>query len=174
MFGGPSRTGALLALPLAALAVLWPSAALGATASAQVKVKIVKPLSLTSTGSLNFGTIVVNNLTAPRTVSLSPANVLDCGSGSAELLCSGTTSVPSYNVVGTNRNIVSIIKPASTLTNADNGATLLLTPLGPSTITLSNSGAQGQYFNIGGAITLTPATGDGLYSGVVNVTVDYQ
>ena len=160
----------LLALPLAALMAAPASAA---QSSATVTVRIVKPLSLTSSGALNFGTITLNSLTAPRTVSLSPLNILTCG-GSAELICSGATSIPTYNVQGTNRNVISIIKTASQLTNSSDGTKLTLTPSGPSSVTLTNSGAPGENFTIGGSITLTPATSAGVYSGVVNVTVDYQ
>lgn len=170
MSGGRWRFGALLALPLAALD---GTAAHAATATASVSVNIVKPLQLTATGSLNFGTIVINQLTANRTISLSPANVLTCGNTS-ELACSGATSVPTYNVQGTNRVVVSIIKTPSTLRNTSNGSTLTLTPIGPTSVTLTNSGAPGENFGIGGSFTITPTTGEGVYSGVVDVTVDYQ
>jgi len=170
MSGGPGKFGALLALPLAALASTPASAA---TANASVNANIVKPVVFTATGSLNFGTIVTNNLTANRIVSLSPTNVLTCG-GSSELICSGATSVPTYNVQGTNKQVITIIKTPSTLRNSLNGTTLTLTPIGPTSITLTNSGAPGESFAIGGSFTITPTTGEGVYSGVVDVTVDYQ
>lgn len=170
MSGGPGRFGALLALPLAVLASTPASAA---TASASVNASIVKPVVFTATGSLNFGTIVINNLTANQTISLSAANVLTCGGGS-QVICSGATSVPTYNVQGTNKQVITIIKTPSTLRNSVNGATLTLTPIGPSSVTLTNSGAPGENFAIGGSFTITPTTGEGVYSGVVDVTVDYQ
>ena len=48
-----------------------------------------------------------------------------CGacSGFHGLVCSGTTSVPTYNVTGTNREVVQVIKTASLL-NGSNGGTL--------------------------------------------------
>ena len=167
---GRTQVGALLALPLAALAGARAEAA---QSNATVTVNIVKPLSFTSTGSLNFGTIVMNNVTAPRTISISPLNVLTCGGG-GELVCSGATSVPTYNVQGTNRTVITIRKTLSMLTNGSDGSKLALTPSGPTSITLTNSGAPGFDFTIGGSITLTPTTSSGLYSGVVDVTVDYQ
>ena len=135
--------------------------------------KIVRPLTLTSTGSLNFGTIVLNGVTANRTVSLSSGNVLTCG-GTAELQCSGATSVPTYNVRGTNNQVVTIIKTASNLTNANDATTLSMTPSGAASVTLTNAGAPGTDFNIGGSIVIGTATTDGVYSGTVNVQVDYQ
>jgi hypothetical protein len=155
----------------AAPAVAAPVGVTGAPPSATAR--IIRPLSLTSTGSLNFGTIVLNGVTANRTVSLSAANVLTCG-GTTELQCSGTTSVPTYNVRGTNGQVVTIIKAASNLTNANDGTTLSMTPLGAASVTLTNSGAPGFDFNIGGSIVIGTATTDGVYSGTVDVQVDYQ
>ena len=42
------------------------------------------------------------------------------------------------------------------------------------TVTLTNSGAPGLNFNIGGSIVIGTVTTDGVYSGTVNVQVDYQ
>jgi len=152
-------------------ALAAPVGVTGAAPSATAK--IVRPLTLTSTGSLNFGTIVLNGVTANRTVSLSSGNVLTCG-GTTELQCSGTTSVPTYNVRGTNNQVVTIIKTASNLTNANDATTLSMTPLGAASVTLTNAGAPGTDFNIGGSIVIGTATTDGVYSGTVNVQVDYQ
>ena len=161
----------LIAACSAAPALAAPESA---TVVAQVKATVVRPLMLTSTGSLNFGTIVLNGLTSNRTISLSMANVRDCGGGTPQLICSGATSVPTYNVRGTNNQTATIIKTATNLVNAANGATLSMTPLGPASVTFTNNSANGVNFTIGAAITLTPATGDGLYSGTVNIQVDYQ
>ena len=164
----------ILGLIAACSAVPVSAAPDSATALAQVKVTIVRPLMLTSTGSLNFGTILLNGLTGNRTVSLSTTNVRNCGGGTAELICSGATSVPTYNVRGTNNQTATIIKTATNLVNASTGATLSMTPIGPTSIAFTNSSANGANFTIGAAITLTPTTGDGVYTGSVNVQVDYQ
>ena len=166
-------------LKLAALAatVLTATPAFAAPVSSatppSATARIIRPLTLPNTGSLNFGTIVLNGVTANRTVSLSSANVLTCG-GTAELQCSGATSVPTYNVRGTNNQVVTIIKNASLLTNAQDGSTLSMTPLGATSITLTSSGSPGDDFNIGGSIVIGTATTDGVYSGTVDVQVDYQ
>ena len=49
-----------------------------------------------------------------------------------------------------------------------------MTPTGPATVTLTNSGSPGLDFTIGGNIVIGAATTDGVYSGTVNVQVDYQ
>lgn len=161
----------LIALSAAAPSMAAP---VSVTAPVEVRVKVVKPLILTATGSMNFGTIILNGLTANRTISLSTTNVRDCGGGTAQLICSGATGVPTYNVRGTNGMTVTIIKTASSLINAATGTSLLMTLTGPSSIAFNNSSANGVNFAIGGAITLTPTTRDGVYSGTVNVQVDYQ
>jgi len=95
-----------------------------------------------------------------------------CAGGNAEVVCSGTTSVPTYNVKGTNKMVVNIIKTASSLTGS-NGGTLAFRPTGQATATLPNSGNTGVDFQIGGDIDIVPATVDGTYSGNIDVTVDY-
>ena len=166
----------LVAAGVAALALTTTpalAAPVSATTPAQARARIIKPLTLTATGTLDFGTIVMNGVTAPRTISLSAGNVLDCAGGSTEVVCSDPTSVPSYNVRGTQGQVVTVIKNASPLTGS-NGGTLTLTPTGVATVNLTNSGAVGNDFTIGGDITIVPATVDGLYTGSVDVQVDYQ
>lgn len=166
------KMAAVAAAVLAATpAIAAPVGVTGAPPSASAR--IIRPLTLTSTGSLNFGTIVLNGVTANRTVTLSATNVVDCAGGSTELACSGTTSVPTYNVRGTQGQVVTVIKNATTLTGS-NGGSLTLTPVGQNSVTLANSGAPGNDFAIGGSITIGTATVDGLYTGTVDVQVDYQ
>jgi hypothetical protein len=103
---------------------------------------------------------------------MTQAGVVTCGSGG--LTCSGTPVSAEYNVQGTNNQVVQIFAVASPLTNANDGSTLSFTPNAPATVTLTNSGVPGNDFEVGGAITILPATTDGVYSGDINVTVDYQ
>lgn len=136
--------------------------------------RIIKPLTLTSTGAMDFGTIVIpsGGVAANRTISLDDTGVIaDCG-GAVDTVCSGVTSVPTYNVRGTNNQTVTIIKNASTL-NGSNGGTLTLTPTGAASVLLTTSGAPGNDFTVGGDIVITPATIDGVYTGFVDVQVDY-
>ena len=68
------KFAALAATVLAATpALAAPVGVTGAPPSATAR--IIQPLTLTSTGSLNFGTIVLNGVTANRTVALSDGNV---------------------------------------------------------------------------------------------------
>lgn len=156
---------ALIATPAVAAPV-------GASTPATARAKIVRPLLLTATRNLDFGTITLGTVAAGgETVSMTQAGVVTCGSGG--LTCSGAPVSAQYNVQGTNNQVVQIIKTASNLTNANDGSTLSFTPLGQNTITLTNSGAPGNNFAIGGSIVIGSGTTDGVYSGTVDVKVDY-
>ncbi len=164
------RLGSLL---LAALvAASWPTAeARAAKATAPAAVKIVKPLELSGKQDLNFGQIVLANVTGPTNVSLSAAGVLTCGAG---LVCSGAVLPAIYNVRGTNNMTVGINARASNLTNSVTGTTIAFTPTVQPTVTLTSSGFPGNDFNVGGSITISPTTADGVYSGAIDITVDYN
>ena len=137
--------------------------------------RIIKPLTLTSAGAMNFGTIVIPSagVAADRDIILGDTGLItDCG-GDVDTVCSGTTSVPTYTVTGTNRQNVTINLNDSTL-NGNNGGTLTLTPThATGSVTLPNSGNTGTSFAVGGRITIAPTTVDGYYSGFVDVTVEY-
>ena len=87
-------------------------------------------------------------------------------------MCDTTGSYVTYNVRGTNNQLVTIHKNTSVLTGS-NGGSLTLTPVGQDDITLTSSGAPGDDFDIGGSIDIDAATIDGVYTGTVNVTVEY-
>jgi hypothetical protein len=160
------------AVAAAALATTPALAApVGVTGAAPTaNARIIRPLTLTSTGALDFGTIVMNGVTATRTVTLNADTTITCA---AELLCAANGTVPTYSVTGTQGQTVNIIKATSTL-NGSNGGTLTLTPVGAASLVLANSGAPGSPFDIGGSIDIAPTTADGVYTGTVDVQVDYN
>jgi hypothetical protein len=93
-----------------------------------------------------------------------------CGTG-GQLTCSGSPQSGQYNVRGSNNAVVRILTSSSTLTGPS--GTLTFTPSAPVNVTLTSSGSPGDNFNVGGSIDLTAATPEGLYTGVMNITVDY-
>ncbi|HVL29815.1 MAG TPA: DUF4402 domain-containing protein [Sphingomicrobium sp.] len=149
-------------------ALAAPVSVTGAPPSASAR--IIRPLTLTATGSLDFGTIVMNGVTANRTVTLNADATITCAT---ELVCAASGTVPTYNVRGTQGQTVNIIKNASSLTGS-NGGSLTLTPVGAASVLLTNSGSPGVDFTIGGAITIGTGTVDGVYTGTVDVQVDYN
>jgi hypothetical protein len=153
------KIAALAAAAFAAVpAVAAPVGVTGAPPSASAR--IIRPLTLTATGSLDFGTIVLNGITANRTVTLNDDATITCAT---ELVCAATGLVPTYNVRGTQGQTVNIIKNNSTLTGS-NGGSLTLTPVGAASVLMTNSGSPGEDFTIGGSITI----------GTVDVQVDYN
>lgn len=168
---------------MAALGVALAGLALTATPAAaapqgvvtgakpQAKARIIKPLVLKRVRDLDFQTIVMGSVAAAgETVSISAAGALSCGTGG--LTCSGTVQTARYNVVGTQGQTIHVTSNTSTLTGS-NGGSLTFTPAVPADFTMSNSGATGDNFDVGGSITIMPTTTDGLYSGDMEVFVDY-
>lgn len=164
--------GSALMAALCALCAGAPARA--ANNVATVSANVVKPLVLTRVQDLDLGTIVLGPGTwSNATVGISRAGVFSCAN--ANLTCTGATKVATYNVSGSNNRVVQIIAPSATLVNqADASQTLTLVLDSPGTLTLANSGPPGTNFSLGGRITLTSSTAGGLYSGALNVTVDYQ
>lgn len=155
----------------AALAAEPAAGARAATITVQVNATVVKPLLLAARQDLEFGTILLSPAAGTRIVSISSAGILSCGTG---LICTGATRHAIFNVSGTKSRLVRVNAAPSNLVNAANGATIQFTPIAPANLTLTNSGAPGTNFGVGGSIALTSTTSDGLYSGTVEVTVDYQ
>jgi hypothetical protein len=165
-------TAAIAALALTATPAF--AAPVGPNQNATATARIVKPLTLTWVQDLNFGTILLSGAGAwgGAVVGVSQAGVLSCVN--VNFTCSGAVQQAKYNVRGTNNQVVTITAPDVTLTNANNPLqTLLLSVSNPGTVTLTSSGAPGNDFNLGGSITVASTTGDGVYSGTFNVTVDY-
>ena len=167
-------------LPAISLSILAASGALGigapavaATQSAAVTANAVKPLVISKLQDLDFGSVTLGPGTwSNATVSLSQSGAFSCTS--ANVVCSGVTSVAQYNVQGSNKQTVRISAPNVTLVNqSDPTKTLTLVTDAPATILLTSSGIPGSNFSIGGSVTLSSTTAAGTYSGTFNVTVDY-
>ena len=164
----------LSAISIALVAALGAAApAYAASINAQVKAKVVKPLTLTSIQSLDLGTITLGPGTwSGAVVRLARTGALTCP---ANVTCSGVTQVARYNVAGSNNETVVINAPSVTLVNqSDSTKTLTMTVDKPASIQLSNSSPRGTTFDLGGSITLNSPTPGGSYVGTFNVTVDYQ
>jgi hypothetical protein len=170
------RTTALAAtIAAVALTATGATAApVSATADATAKARILRPLQLTSTQNLDLGTIVLSGSGSySATVSIDKDGVFDCDGNSGNVTCSGTAQEAVYNVSGTNNEDVTIAAGNVTLTGS-NGGTLTLTPDFAASVTLTNSGAPGLDFGVGGSITVADTTTDGVYTGTFAVTADYQ
>jgi Domain of unknown function (DUF4402) len=159
----------LILLPLACASA--PAAAV--TQSASVNASVSRPLTLAALQSLDLGTIVLSLGTwSGATAGISRNGVVTC---TAKLTCSGAPRAAQFKVTGSNKMVVLITAPNVTLTNqSDASQKLTLVVDKPAQVTLTSSGEPGVNFNIGGSIALSSATGAGIYSGTLQVTVDYQ
>jgi hypothetical protein len=162
-------SGALLLLASPAGAQSVGTTGPKATAS----VNVMKPLQLTTVRNLQFGTVLVGSFTGTQSVSVTPSG-RTCGSG-AGLTCSGVFSTAQFRVTGSNNQTaqVSSATPTINLISAT-GATLVMTPSLPDSVSFSNSGNQGVLFEVGGTLTFNSAMADGLYTGTLEIQVSYQ
>lgn len=152
-----------------------PAAAYGlvnANPNATAHVKILQGLVLKSTQNLDLGTVVLGPGTWTATVSVDRNNVFSCDGGSGNVVCSGAPQRAIYNVQGSNNAIVKIASSPVTLSNGT--STLTLTPDHAATVTLTNSGAPGNNFGVGGSVTISNTTPDGDYTGTFALTAEYQ
>ena len=153
----------------ALLGVMPLARANAAQVTIQANANVVKALTFSSKQDLDFGT-VMPAATGTTTVSISPAGAITCP---AIAQCTGAARAAIFNVQGTNKGVVRITASASDLVNSASGATIRFTPAAPATVTLTNSGAPGTDFNVGGSIAI-PSTADGTYVGNIEVIADYQ
>ena len=169
---GLGRT--LLALWLAVM-LAQPAQAQTTRISANVpaRLSVLKPLTLVGQQALDFGTVVLSPGTwTGATVSVSAAGVRSC---SATVSCTGAATAARFQLSGTNNQTVVVTAPPVTLVNAlDSSQRLTLSVQAPTTILISNSGSQGVTFSVGGTVSLNSNTADGLYSGTLEIAVDYQ
>jgi hypothetical protein len=163
----------LLALILALGMAVRAEPAAAATQTATINANVTKPLELTRIQDLDLGIVTLGPGTwSTATVGISRAGALSCP---APLICTGAAQVAQYNVVGSNKGVVTITAPNVILVNqSDSSKTLTLIVDKPASVTLPNSGQPGVNFPIGGTVTLSPSTAPGDYRGTFNVTVDYQ
>jgi hypothetical protein len=159
---------AVSALALLALTAVPPTAQ-AAQVTAAVTANVVKPVQLLKLQDMEFGTLLVGNYTGTRSVVLSRSGALTCGT---DIVCSGAPKQARFNVQGTNRMVVLISVTSAGLVSGSN--TIPFAADAPASITLTNSGAPGIDFDVGGTLTVSGTIPGGLYAGTLNVTADYQ
>ena len=162
--------GAVVLLALAST----PAVAVSPSSQANATAKIYKPLTISKTQDLNFGTIVLAGTSfSNETVTVSTTGNVTCGSGSGNLSCGGTPTAATFHLVGSNNANVTVNSPTFSLGGP---GTLSVTP--SSTTQTLNLGTGGQNTGIdvslGASITLSSSTTQGVYTGIWTVIADYQ
>jgi hypothetical protein len=171
---GPFRRISAAVAVLIGAGALAPPAGAATTQVARVSASVLKPLTLESIQDLDLGTIVIGAGTwSGAQVAISQAGALSCAN--PNVTCTGATQVAQYNLSGSNSQTVRVSVPDVILTNqSDATKSLTLVPDAPATVDLPNSGNKGVTFAVGGSVTVSSSTADGVYSGTFSVTVDYQ
>ena len=163
----------IAAIAMTALAAS-PAAAVDPDRNATATARIMKPLTLVWVDDLDLGTIVLSGTGAwtGAVIGVSQAGALSCTN--SNVTCSGAYKQARYRVTGTNNQTVTITAPNVELTNqSDPTKKLWLVTDAPASVSLANSGNTGLIFGVGGSISVSSTTTDGVYSGTFNVTVNY-
>ncbi|MEO5640732.1 MAG: DUF4402 domain-containing protein, partial [Sphingomicrobium sp.] len=173
------------AMLVASAAMLFASPALAAApyssstsknAVATTRAQIVEPLTFSNTGNLDFATIVKTaslSTTTPVVLTLDDTGVLGGCAVASGLLCSGTTTAATFDVAGTPGQVL-VVYTNATETMTSGTDTLVFTPSttsGPVTLDSITGLAS---FGVGGSISVAKATPPGIYTGTMDVTVDYN
>jgi len=162
------------AIALVALAGTAAQAQVAPNAQATGTARIYRPVTITKTQDLDFGTIVlVGGSFTNEIVTVGTSGAVTCGSGAGNLSCGGSPTAARFLLIGTNNALVTVSSPAFSLSGP---ATLTVTPT--STSQVVNLGATGSTVgvnvNLGGSISLSSTTLEGTYSGIWTVTAEYQ
>ena len=136
---------------------------------ATATLRVQKPLILTRTSHLDFGTVTV---WGNGTVDMEQDGSISCTA--ATLVCAASGTPAGFSIQGTNNRVVQINAPA-TVTLSSGSDNLTLNTDAPATRTLNSSGVGNTTdFGIGGTVALLETTPDGTYTGTLVVTVQYQ
>ncbi len=149
----------------------FASAAQAATATADAEAEILAALTVTldaTANALDFGSIAESG--AGGTVTLTSGNVRTCSVG---LLCTGTTVVPEFDIVGTPNAPVSISFTNNTIQLTGPGAPMDVN-LTSSADNLNLSAGGTASFTVGGVLDVAAGQTAGTYSGQLEVVVIYN
>jgi len=157
------------------------SAASAATDTASVTAEILSTLTVTAVSGddvLDFGDIAPQaSLSTTSTVVVAPDGTGTCG---ADLVCSGTTNAPTFDVTGLAGSQVAVSFPSGTATLTRAGAvpsgmtgTMSVGSFTSSANTLNLTSGTGQ-FTMGGTLTVAANQAPGVYTGSVTVEVLYN
>jgi hypothetical protein len=144
-----------------------------ASASANASVQVIAPITITPTGTLSFGRVVLDGSGTDAVITVDPgATSVPAGNiAHATEVAGGSVSTPSFHVGGEVGQAYNIV-----LTPAFTGATLsaLKTSLASNALTNTVVAGAANDFTVGGTLTIPSGTAAGTLNGTVGVTVTYQ
>jgi hypothetical protein len=156
-----------------------------ATGTASANAVIAKPITITPTANLNFGTIVPNSA-GDLTVTVDTASTTPptLGGVTDGAWVAGTISSAAFDITGRPNASYAITLPASaTITGGVSGATMTVdaftdsfggTNAVPANGTLSAANPGISSFTVGATLTVPAGQADDTYTGNFNVIVTYN
>ena len=137
------------------------------------KAVIQKPIDITKTSDLDFGTITMGSTLSSEVVTVAATSGATASCGSSQLVCTGTSQPAAFDVTGVGTQTVTLsygTTPVTSLTNAAND-TVSFSLDAPGSVDLTDGAGT---FYVGGEITVADTTKPGSYSADIDVTASYQ
>lgn len=163
----------------ALVALTSPAAAQSASTTGAGSITIVRPLTITKTSDMKFGT-VTRPTTGSGTVTLSNAGARSVSGGITALAAGDTPTAAAFNISGEGGQSISVTIPTSfTMANGADNLTVNTTNdlIGSAAAqTLSNAaGAAGTLaFAVGGSVAISSTQASGAYTGSFTVSAAYN
>lgn len=139
--------------------------------TADVNAEIVKPISITSSGKLDFGSFTTPE-TGSGVVTINPAD--DSRNFSAtdmEITSLSTFGLPVFTVSKDADATYGVTVAVTDAPEETGGSTMTLDQL---TTNINASGNTASSFKVGGRLTVPSTQAVGIYTGKVTVTVSYE
>lgn len=173
------KTSLIAATALVLTAVAAPAMAQSASTTGSGSITVIRPLTITKTADLKFGTVVRPG-TGSGTVVVSAAGARSVTGGVVGLASGDTPAAAAFSVAGEGGQSVSVTIPA-TFSMANGSDTLTVTTSNSLTgsaasQTLSNAlGSAGSLaFSVGGSVPVGSTTTTGAYTGTFTVSAAYN
>lgn len=142
-----------------------------ADGTADVNAEIVQPISITSTGTLDFGSFSTP-ATGSGTVILNPSDdSRNFSVTNMELTSLNTFGFPVFTVSKDADATYGVAVNVTDIPQESGGSTMALTDL---TTSINNTGNTASSFKVGGTLTVPSTQAVGVYTGKVTVTVSYE
>ena len=138
-------------------------------ATAVVNAEIVSPISITSSGVLDFAKLA--RTTEGGTVVLSPLNVVTFSDTDMEI-ASNSYSVPTFSVTAEEGQTYKVVAEGGELQSGTDGPKMLLDEI--TTSLEGDTGNSASDFTVGGRLNVSASQPSGDYTGEVKVTVSYE
>jgi hypothetical protein len=173
------KTSLIAAAVLVLTAAAAPAMAQSSSATGSGSITVIRPLTITKTADLKFGTVVRPG-TGSGSVVVSAAGARSVTGGVVGLTSGDAPAAAAFSVAGEGGQSVSITIPA-TFSMANGTDTLVVTTSNSLTgsaasQTLSNAlGSAGSLaFSVGGSTPIASTTATGAYTGTFTVSAAYN